>query len=115
MLSPEYIDGIKAENSPVKLYVIRKEGVIIATYSLAVTLIPTGKKGWIEDVVVDESYRGQGLGKTLLLHALAIAPQLSLSKLFLTSRPERITANQLYQRIGFTQRTTNVYEYPILG
>ncbi len=31
----------------------RKE-VIIATYSLAVTLIPTGKKGWIEDVVVDE-------------------------------------------------------------
>jgi len=78
-------------------------------------LIPTGKKGWIEDVVVDESYRGQGLGKTLLLHALAIAPQLSLSKLFLTSRPERITANQLYQRIGFTQRTTNVYEYPILG
>jgi ribosomal protein S18 acetylase RimI-like enzyme len=29
----------------------------------------------------------------------------------LTSRPSRDAANQLYQRLGFVRRETNVYRY----
>jgi hypothetical protein len=31
----------------------------------------------------------------------------------LTSRPSREAANRLYQRIGFVERSTNVYRYDL--
>ena len=35
--------------------------------------IPTGLRAWIEDVVVDESARGQGIGALLTEEALRLA------------------------------------------
>ena len=35
--------------------------------------IPTGVRAWIEDVVVDESARGQGVGEALTDAALQVA------------------------------------------
>jgi len=32
--------------------------------------IPTGVRAWIEDVIVDEGARGQGLGEALTVEAL---------------------------------------------
>ena len=41
------------------------EQAIIGSATLAITHTPTGRHGWIEDVVVDQGYRGQGWGKAL--------------------------------------------------
>ena len=70
---------------------------------------PTGTKAWIEDVVVDGSYRGQGLGRLLVEHAIAFSKSLGADSLMLTSNPSRIAANKLYQSLNFTQKETNVY------
>jgi ribosomal protein S18 acetylase RimI-like enzyme len=79
--------------------------------TLVVFPIPTGVRAWIEDVVVDESARGQGVGEALNLRAIEIAQGLGATTVDLTSRPSREAANRLYQRIGFVQRETNVYRY----
>lgn len=65
----------------------------------------------IEDFIVDKKERNRGLGQRLLKTAIKWAKKLNASHIDLTSRPERITANYLYQKFGFLKRKTNVYRY----
>ena len=81
--------------------------------SLIVMRIPTGKKAWIEDVVVDEGARGMGVGKSLMNHAKENAKNLGVKSVDLTSRPSRLDANRLYKSLGYQIRETNVYRYSI--
>lgn len=85
--------------------------VIVGSMTLVVFRIPTGVRAWVEDVVVDESARGQGVGRLLNERALEIAREAGAKTVDLTSRPSREAANRLYQRIGFVARDTNVYRY----
>lgn len=62
-----------------------------------------------EDVVVDEKYRGQGLSKQLVTHAVRFVKEQGIPLIMLTSNPTRIAANKLYQKLGFEQKQTNVY------
>ncbi len=84
---------------------------ILGMLTLATFVIPTGKRAWIEDVVVDSAARGQGAGRALVEAAIAHAKQIGAKSVDLTSRPSREAANRLYVRSGFTARQTNVYRY----
>lgn len=86
---------------------------IVGMCTLATMLIPTGVRCWIEDVVVDEAARGQGVGSLLVEAALEQARAQGAKNVDLTSRPERIAANRLYQRLGFKERPTNVYRHSL--
>jgi ribosomal protein S18 acetylase RimI-like enzyme len=70
-------------------------------------------RAWIEDVVVDDSARGKGVGEALNRAALDRARAEGATTVDLTSRPSREAANRLYQRIGFVPRETNVYRYDL--
>ena len=89
------------------------DGLIIGTATLGTFRTPTGLHGWIEDVVVDQDYRRQGIGKILTEACLEQARRLGLREVNLTSRSARCAANQLYQAMGFIRRETNLYRYPI--
>jgi ribosomal protein S18 acetylase RimI-like enzyme len=86
-------------------------GSILGSMTLVLFPIPTGLRGWIEDVVVDESARGRGVGELLNRRALDIAHKRGAKTVDLTSRPSRIAANKLYQKLGFVERETTVYRY----
>ena len=73
--------------------------------------LPTGVRAWIEDVVVDSSLRGRGIGEALTKAALDVATSAGARTVDLTSRPSRESANRLYARVGFEMRETNVYRY----
>ncbi|MFA5831731.1 MAG: GNAT family N-acetyltransferase [Candidatus Paceibacterota bacterium] len=84
------------------------------------SLIPytklSGTVARVEDVVVAETHRGQGIGKKLMEAALsykwtegAKVPAM----IELTSNPSRIAANKLYQSLGFEKYDTNVYRRSI--
>lgn len=85
----------------------------IGMATLCITQSPTGKKGWIEDVVIDRPFRGRGLSHRLIACMKCKAAELGVTKLMLTSRPQRVAANRLYQHEGFTQRETNVYSFEV--
>ena len=98
---------IDSENS--HLFFLMKEGQIAGMLTVGIYYSPTGGKAWIEDVVVDEAFRGQGLSKLLVAHAIEFTQSKQIPLLMLTSNPKRIAANKLYQAMGFSRKETNVY------
>ena len=57
--------------------------------------------GFLEDVLVDENYRGQGLGTNLVRRIIKAAQKHGCYKLICTSRHSRSTVHALYERLGF--------------
>ncbi len=98
------------------LLVARDEGgAIVGTLTLVTFRIPTGVRAWIEDVIVDASARGRGVGESLTRAALEAAAERGAKTVDLTSRPSREAANRLYLRVGFRPRETNIYRYVVEG
>ena len=95
------------------LFIVELDNKIAGILTIATYDIPSGKKVWIEDVVVDELQRGKGIGKALMLFSINYAKSLGAKSIELTSSPSRVAANQLYQKIGFVIRETNVYKYSL--
>lgn len=91
----------------------RSAGTITGTLTLVMFPLPSGLRAWIEDVVVDESARGQGTGEILSREAVRIAGEAGARTVDLTSRPSREAAGRLYERIGFQIRNSRVYRYSI--
>ncbi|MGF1480162.1 MAG: GNAT family N-acetyltransferase [Cyanophyceae cyanobacterium] len=57
----------------------------------------------LEDVFVNQSYRGQGIGSKLVKQAIELAKEADCYKLIATSRTSRPQVHKLYQRLGFIQ------------
>jgi ribosomal protein S18 acetylase RimI-like enzyme len=86
-------------------------GCIVGTLTLVVFRTTSELRARIEDVVVDEAARGKGLGEQLVREALRLGEERGARSVTLTSRPDRESANRLYERVGFEQRDTNVYTF----
>jgi ribosomal protein S18 acetylase RimI-like enzyme len=96
--------------------IARVAGEVVGTLTLVVFPIPTGVRAWIEDVVVDASARGQQyggrrVGEALTVEAIRLAAQAGARTVDLTTRPARVAAGKLYERLGFEQRDSRVYRY----
>ena len=111
-MTADELREIIASDSSV-LFIARVDGRIVGSLTWATFRIPTGIRAWIEDVVVDESARGHGVGEALNRAAIAEAKRRGAKTVDLTSRPSREAANRLYLRLGFVARETNVYRYDL--
>lgn len=91
------------------LFFLLDDKAVAGMLTVGIYHSPTGGKAWIEDVVIDEAYRGKGLSKMLVRHAIDFVKSQGIPALMLTSNPKRTAANKLYQTMGFEQKETNVY------
>ena len=79
---------------------------------LTLTFCPTltGDKYWIEDVIVHDAFRGQGIGKALGKAAGSHVKQSGRPcRIYLTSNPSRTAARNLYRSEGFEEYDTGVF------
>lgn len=97
------------ESDASRLLTAKNAEVVVGMLTLMIFRIPTGLRGLIEDVVVCESVRRKGIGALLIQSAINIAEAEGVRTLDLTSRPERHAASQLYEKLGFSKRDSNVY------
>jgi GNAT superfamily N-acetyltransferase len=112
LTSAEIADNLLAtiESPNSAVFVVRGEdGRIRASATGGLCRIPTGIKAWVDDVVTDERHRGNGYGAALMdaVHGWMLEQGATSSNL--TSKPERVAAGGLYERLGYVQRNTRVY------
>ncbi|GAA2067290.1 GNAT family N-acetyltransferase [Leifsonia soli] len=86
------------------LFVARVGGEIVGMATLATFPLPTGWRGHVDDVVVDDTQRGKGIARSLLVAIIQLARERGLRTLDLTSRPSRASAIHLYESVGFERR-----------
>lgn len=108
LFTHEKLADIVASSSS-HLFFAEHAGEIVGMLTIGEYLAPTGRKVWIEDVVVDEAMRGRSLGRMLVEHAITYSKTTGGGTLMLTSRPSRIAANKLYRSCGFEPKETNMY------
>lgn len=82
---------------------------IVAMITVCVYRIPYIKKSYLDDFVVNEAYRGKGIGSKLFKEALELAKEKGAAYVDFTSNPKRLEGNKLYEKLGFKKRDTNVY------
>ena len=59
--------------------------------------------GLLEDVYVQESHRGKGLGKQITNEAIKKAKELGCYKFICTSRFPKEFIHEMYEKLGFTK------------
>ena len=113
-VTPEMLLDAVASPTSQFFAIVEDNGYIAGCATLCVYDSPTGKKASLEDVVVSSRSRGQGLGILLIQYVIEFAKkELQNVDIYLTSSPQRVAANKLYQKMGFKKRETNVYEMKI--
>lgn len=70
----------------------------------------SGKKGWIEDVVVDSDYRGKGIGRKLIEFLIDNAKNNNFSEIMLFTGYEKKAAISLYEKKGFKLKNSHLYK-----
>ena len=109
-LNLERLNRLLAEGH-LTLFVAEDENKdIVGILSLCICPTLSKDKVWIEDVVVDEKYRGYGIGHKLVKAAIAYAKSnYSVAMIYLTSNPTRKAARALYTSEGFEEYETGVF------
>lgn len=107
-MSAELLQNLVNEPNS-RLLLLAVDGEVMGMCTVGFYTSPTGRKAWIEDVVVDAQCRGLHLGERLVASAVSFAEREGFNTLMLTSRPSRVVANRLYQKVGFERKETNVY------
>jgi GNAT superfamily N-acetyltransferase len=106
----ERLDAIMADPA-VTLLVAREENDIIGTATVIVYTTPFWIKARLDEVVVDASARGKGVGEALVNACLDLARARGAQVAELQSGrgAARDVANRLYRRMGFQLRDSNLY------
>lgn len=82
---------------------VKPQATIVGVTTLFLSYKSTGWFAEIHDVVVDNQFRGQGIGRALMEQAIASARQGEAEYIELTSNPSRKAANKLYRSLGFVR------------
>ena len=106
--SSELLESIIADPN-LEVWVVTEDAHIVGMAALVIVTIPEGRRAQMEDIVIDEKYRGQGLGEQLSKKLIERARARDASVVTLSSRADRVAANTLYVKLGFESRETNVY------
>ncbi|HLS95021.1 phosphinothricin acetyltransferase [Sphingobacterium allocomposti] len=97
------------EDNPVYVVGSFEDEKLTGIASMAVYKVVSGHKGWIEDVVVDATYRGKGIGRKLIERLLELARDMQLTEVLLFTEDHRIAARTLYESLGFKTKDSTIY------
>lgn len=95
-----------------RLLVAESGDLIVGTFTLLVmdNLLHLGAPSAIvEAVAVDPQGQGQGIGRQMMLWAMAAARQAGCYKLVLSSHQKRDRAHAFYESLGFQQHGVSFY------
>lgn len=105
-----YASLLEAVKDPAVTFLVAKDDErIIGMGILLVFHTALGTAAALEEIIVDEKYRGQGIGEKITKELIELAREQRAGHIYLTSRPSRVAANKLYEKLGFEKKETNAY------
>ena len=107
-LTEQDLRGI-IQSDTTRLLMAEEDDRYIGSLTLVLFKIPSGTRARIEDLIVQETARGRGVGRSLVQKAIEMADALGAEAVDLTTHPSREAANTLYKKLGFEIRETNAY------
>ena len=102
--SPNGIATFLARN-PRTSFVARANGTLIATILCG----HDQRRGYIYHTVVHPDHRGQGIGRTIVGHALSALSKEEIKKVALVVYADNEAGNRFWERLGFTIRPDLTY------
>lgn len=92
------------------LMVARNENKIIGMGAIYVIRKIGNRKVYIEDIIVDEAYRNQGIGGKLMNALIEAAQGFGARSAELMTRTDRKDAHRFYEKLGFVNKNRYVYK-----
>jgi GNAT superfamily N-acetyltransferase len=89
-----------------ELIVAELDGEVIGTLQLTYTpsiSFQGSKRCTVESVRVDEKFRGQGIGREMMLWAIERAKERACVSMQLTTNNDRVDAHRFYESLGFSK------------
>ena len=96
--------GILSTSDELFCAAIRGEIIGFCAYAVVNNLWQEGCISYMYAMVVDEKYRGQGIGKALINEAIADSRMKGLKRMELDSAFHREKAHLFYEKLGFEKR-----------
>ncbi len=103
------LEQILDKNENLVIAICREDDNVVGIALLATYKVISGYKGMIEDVVVDQQHRGQGIGRKLMEKLLDEAQKMNLDEILLFSAHYRKPAINLYKSLGFRLKDSGLY------
>ena len=97
------------EKNQISLAYCSEDNEIIGIALMCTYNVISGKKGWIEDVVVNLEHRGKGIGRKMMNKLLEVANDKELSEILLFTEDHRTPAINLYSDLGFKVKDSRIY------
>ena len=105
LLSAEAV--VTAGDAPV--YVAEDGGRVVGMVTVCVFTTLTGRKAFLDHLVVAGDRRRRGIARELVRHAVAVATAAGASRLDLTAGAGKEPARALYRSLGFRERETGSF------
>lgn len=91
--------------------VARQDGKIVGAATLSITIgTGAGRKAYLEDLIVDQITRGQGVGSAMWEEITKWCTERGVG-LFFTSNAQKEAAHRFYLAHGATTRDTTVFQW----
>ncbi len=103
-LQTVYCKAILSENQKLIVGTINNQIIGFCSLTIKNNLWQAGNLGHVDELVVDENIRGQGIGKKLIERITEIAQENSCKKIELDSAFQRKNAHSFYESIGYENR-----------
>jgi len=82
------------------------EGIVVGfvNFTTRKTILHRGLSGLIDEIIIDKSCRGKGIGKQLLSSAIEKSRQLGCCEVEVSTEKTNIKAREFYRQYGFAER-----------
>lgn len=105
--------AVTADDAPV--YVAEAGGRVAGMVTLCVFTTLTGRKAFLDHLVVDPGFRRRGIGRELVRYAIVQAQNAGATRIDLTANTSKRAGRALYESLGFHERDTGCFRLPLQG
>ena len=97
------LDAALSNNQHIRIWIIEVSGETAGYLAVAIgfTIEAGGHDGFLDELYLEEPFRGRGIGRKAVEFAISVCPSLGVRRLSLEVERHNYRAKRLYEEVGF--------------